>query len=81
MTFRIINSDGRGFCAEPDDDADSLARMVVGETNGVANEEFLTLCSRRPRRGRVNWTARSVRDSRRVLYRSTLTLWLSRITA
>src|SRR5579864_5855301 len=60
MAFRIINSDGRGFCVEPDDDADSLAQMFVGETNGVANEEFLTLCSRRRRRRRVSWTARSV---------------------
>jgi len=25
------------FCVEPDDDADSLAQMFVGEANGVAN--------------------------------------------
>lgn len=66
MAFRIINSDGRGFCGETDDDGDSLAQMLVGETNGVANEEFLTLCSRWRRRRRVSWTACSVRDNRRV---------------
>jgi hypothetical protein len=68
MAFRVINSDGRGFCLEPDDDADPLAQMFVGETNGVANEEFLSLSSRWRRRSRVGWTARSVRDNRRVEY-------------
>ena len=66
MAFRIINGDGRGFCADPDDDADSLAEMFVGETTGVANEEFLPLCSRWRRRRRVSWAACSVRDNRRV---------------
>ena len=46
MTFRIINGDRGGFRVEPDDDADSGAQMFVGEANGVANEEFLSLCSR-----------------------------------
>jgi hypothetical protein len=41
MTFRIVSGDARGFCVEPGDDADSLAQMFAGETNGVANEEFL----------------------------------------
>jgi hypothetical protein len=31
MTFRIINSDGRGFCVEADDDTDPLAQMFVGK--------------------------------------------------
>jgi hypothetical protein len=42
MAFRIIDGDRRGFRVEPDDDADSLAQMSVGEANGVANEEFLS---------------------------------------
>ncbi len=40
MAFRLINSDGRGFCVEPDDDADPLAQMFVGEADGVANERI-----------------------------------------
>jgi hypothetical protein len=66
MAFRIINGDRRGFCVEPDDDADSLAQMFVGEANRVANEEFLPLCSRWRRRGYVSWAARSVTDNGRV---------------
>ena len=66
MAFRIINSDGRGFCVKPDDDADPLAQMFVGETDGVTNEEFLSLSSRWRRRRRVSWAARSVRDNRRL---------------
>jgi hypothetical protein len=66
MAFRIINGDRRGFCVEPDDDADSLAQMFVGKANRVANEEFLPLCSRWRRRRYVSWTAGSVGDNRRV---------------
>lgn len=66
MAFRIISSDGRGFCVGLDDDVDSLAQMFVGETNDVADEEFLTLCSRWRRRKRMSWGARSVRDYRSV---------------
>ena len=39
MTFRIINSDGRGFCVEADDDSDPLAQMFVREADGVSDEE------------------------------------------
>jgi len=74
MAFRIINSDGRGFCVEADDDADPLTQMFVGEADGVANEEFLSLSSRWRRRRRVSWAARSVRDNRRVEQRPTLTV-------
>jgi hypothetical protein len=66
MAFRIIDGDRRGFRVEPDDDADSLAQMFVGEANGVANEEFLSLSSRWRRRRSVSWAARSVRDNRRI---------------
>jgi transposase len=61
MAFRIIDGDRRGFRVEPDDDADSLAQMFVGEANGVANEEVLSLSSRWRRRRSVSWTARSLR--------------------
>lgn len=54
MTFRIVNDDRCGFGVEPDDDADSLAQMLFGETNGVADEEFLSLCSQWRRRRRVS---------------------------
>ncbi len=63
MAFRIIDGDRRSFRVEPDDDADSLAQMFVGEANGVSNEEFLSLSSRWRRRRRVSRTARSVRDN------------------
>ncbi|MGF6724974.1 hypothetical protein P3T43_004344 [Paraburkholderia sp. GAS41] len=43
MTFRIIPGDRRGFRIQSDDNADSLAQMFVDESNGVANEEFLSL--------------------------------------
>lgn len=66
VAFRIINGDRRGFRVEPDYDADSLAQMFVGEANGVANEEFLSLSSRSRRRRSMSWAARSVRDNRRV---------------
>jgi hypothetical protein len=66
VAFRIIDGDRRSFRVEPDDDADPLAQMFVGEDDGVADEEFLSLSSRWRRRRRVSWAARSVRNNSRV---------------
>ena len=47
MTIDVVDRNRGGLGVQPDDDADTFAQMLVGEADCVANEELLTLRSRR----------------------------------
>ena len=69
MTVRVGDCNGGSLGVKPDDDADALAQMLVGEADGVADEELFALRSRRWRRWRrfdAGWATRRVRNDRRV---------------
>ncbi len=58
MTIDVVDRNRGGLGVQPDDDADTFAQMLVGEADCVANEELLTLRSRRWRRFKVERMAR-----------------------
>ena len=66
MSFGVFYGNRGSFRIQPDDGADPLAQVFVGETNGVADEELFALCARRRCRFGMNRGALAIGNDRRI---------------